>query len=427
MRVANRPVNWFMKWFAIMLKASIRGSAKVSRLAADVIVAGAGPAGSTAARVAAASGLSTLVIERRAHVGVPVQCGEFLPTPKEMEDLFPKCPRGSRLANVPTRFVTNRCSRVRLISPRCSQFEFNLSANVIDRAQYDSWLASEAERHGADLRLSSTVLGMKGPDEVVFSDREGTHSAKAQVIVGADGPHSRIASSLGRRYMTHLEDLSLSIQYVMTNVDLDPDEIEMYFGDRIAPGGYAWIIPKGESIANVGLGIRSQFASDRTRLKTYLDRFVQRHPVAKTRTGRAKVASSVAALIPVGGPVTKTWSENVMLAGDAAGHVMACNGGGIPTALIDGEIAGQAAAKNIFEGLPLSWYEDTWRKETGTELETALMILHLADQILPSDVLTDACMRLAGSRYLEPLIRCRLPLPVGIAANTLVRLLKPIL
>lgn len=392
----------------------------------DVIVVGAGPAGSTAARIAAASGLSTLVIERRARIGVPVQCGEYLPTPREMRNLFPKCSRGVRLLDVPSRFVTNTSSRIRLVSPRYSHFEFGLAANIIDRAHYDSWLASEAERHGAKLLLSSTALGLKGPNEVIYSDREGTHSVNGRVIVGADGPHSRIASSLGSHYVTRPEDLSLSIQYVMNDMDCRSDEIEMYFGNQIAPGGYAWIIPKGDSVANVGLGIRSRLASHRTNLGTYLNRFVQRHPVARLRTRHAKIAGRIAALIPVGGPVDKSFSQSVVLAGDAAGHVMACNGGGIPTALIDGEIAGQAAVKHISEGVPLSWYEETWQKEIGTELKTGLTILHLADQIMPSDMVTNTCMRLAGSRYLEPLIRCRLPLSVDLAAKTVVRLLKTV-
>lgn len=398
----------------------------MSSLNADVVVVGAGPAGSTAAKIAASNGLKTIIVERRAHVGLPVQCGEFVPSPGEMKDLFPRCPRGAQLVDIPNRFITNRCSRIRLVSPRCSQFEFGLMANIIDRARYDSWLASEAQRQGAELLLNSIALGMKSPNEVVFRDKDGTHSLIAKVIVGADGPSSCIASSLGHEYMTDSKDLSLSLQYVMKDMDCEDDKIEMYFGGQIAPGGYAWIIPKGNSVANVGLGIRSQFCPDKKNLRTYLDGFIHGHPLARLRTGQATTISKVAALIPVGGPVSKSWAENVILAGDAAGHVMACNGGGIPTALVDGEVAGQAAVKHVFEGIPLSWYEDTWQLEIGTELKTALTILHIADQVMPSDMVTDTCMRLAGSRFLEPLIRCRLPLPVDLAARTLVRLLRAI-
>ncbi len=151
---------------------------------------------------------------------------------------------------------------------------------------------------------------------------------------------------------------------------------------------------------------------------------MKRHVSARQQTGEVRTLSRIAALIPVGGPVSRSWSEHAILAGDAAGHVMACNGGGIPSALIDGEIAGQAAVRHISEGIPLSSYETTWRKEIGSELRTALMILRVADQVMPSDKVTEICMHLARSHFLESLIRCRLPLSVDVAAKTLVKVLK---
>ncbi len=241
-------------------RGPIEGFTTMSGFDADVIVVGAGPAGSTAAKITASAGLSTLIIERRAHVGLPVQCGEFVPSPREIKDLFPRCSRGARLVVIPSRFVSNSCSRINLFSPNLGQFGFRFAANVIDRALYDPWLASEAQTRGAELRLNSTVLGLKSANEVVFRDKDGTHSAKGHVIVGADGPHSCIAHSLGREYMTGSKDLTLAIQYILAGVDCRSNEIEMYFGNQVAPGGYAWIIPKGGSIANVGLGIRSQFS-----------------------------------------------------------------------------------------------------------------------------------------------------------------------
>ncbi|MHA1216968.1 MAG: NAD(P)-binding protein, partial [Candidatus Thorarchaeota archaeon] len=83
----------------------------------DVIVVGAGPAGSTVAAAVAKSGFSTLVVERRRVVGLPVQCGELLPTPREMADLFPNSPRAQRLADVPSDVIVNRTRTMRLVSP----------------------------------------------------------------------------------------------------------------------------------------------------------------------------------------------------------------------------------------------------------------------------------------------------------------------
>ena len=127
------------------------------------------------------------------------------------------------------------------------------------------------------------------------------------------------------------------------------------------------------------------------------------------------------------GPVGHSYSDNVVLVGDAAGHVMASNGGGIPQALGGGYIAGHVVASHLEKGTELSVYERIWRNEFGHELDTALSILRIADSIMTSDPLTNVCMRLAGRQFLEPLIRCRLPLPVEFVSKTFVRVFNSII
>jgi flavin-dependent dehydrogenase len=211
----------------------------------------------------------------------------------------------------------------------------------------------------------------------------------------------------------------------MSGSDVDLSVIEMYFGGKIAPGGYSWVIPKGDGFVNVGFGMRRSIAKDQTPLRTYLDRFAFKTLASTLNT--TTIERRVGAIIPIGGPLKKTWTDNVVLLGDAAGHVMASNGGGIPTALCGGEIAGDVITSNIENGTPLSIYEDTWRVEFGKELDTALRVLRVADSVMPSDFMTDICMRLAGVRFLEPLIRCRLPLPVDLASKTMVKVLNQFL
>ncbi|MHA2119526.1 MAG: geranylgeranyl reductase family protein, partial [Candidatus Thorarchaeota archaeon] len=219
-------------------------------------------------------------------------------------------------------------------------------------------------------------------------------------------------------------ELCPSLNYVITEIECDPKTTEMYFGKQVAPGGYAWIIPKGDDIANIGFGMRRPFGAPEVPLKQYLRRFIQSHPLVSPRTKKSTIVSRVGAIIPVGGPVDRTYSKNAVLVGDAAGHVMASNGGGIPTALVGGEIAGEAVVSHLTDGASLGIYEETWSKEIGKELYTALRILRIADQVMPSDRITDQCMRLAGPRYLKHLIRCRLPVPVDFASRTLVKVLS---
>ncbi|MFQ5833010.1 MAG: geranylgeranyl reductase family protein [Candidatus Thorarchaeota archaeon] len=390
----------------------------------DVAVVGAGPAGCTAARVIAKMGLKTVVLERRKQIGIPIQCGEYLPAPTEMRDLLRNSPRAARLVDIPKHLVTNRCKRLRLFSPLGSGFEFRLHSNIVDRAKFDQHLATQAASAGADFQLETTVYRRANSNILSIRDSEGKQEISAKVVIGADGATSLMSQSIGNRYQNRDRDLCPSINFVMEDVECDSTTTEMYFGRQVAPGGYAWIIPKGENTANIGFGMRWPFSPSKGSLKEYLYRFIRMNPLVAPRTRKAKVISRVGATIPVGGPVSRTFSDNVVLVGDAAGHVMASNGGGIPTALAGGEIAGEAVVQHLETGQPLSWYEKTWHAEFSTELFSALRILRIADQVMTSDTITDQCMRLAGVRYLKHLIRCRLPATVDLASKTLVRVLS---
>ncbi|MFW9805756.1 MAG: geranylgeranyl reductase family protein [Candidatus Thorarchaeota archaeon] len=388
----------------------------------DVAVVGAGPAGSTVSKVVANQGFATVLCDRRSIVGQPVQCGELIPTPSEARNLFPRSNRMPSAVKVPVEFVTNRTHSIRLVSPNGSTYEFPFEANIVDRSRFDQYVAQEAVDAGTKLQLSTTVFSRSENNELITKRGSSTNSFSARVVVGADGANSVVARSLGEKYVHSKDDLSPSLQYVMSGMDIDESVVKMYFGDQIAPGGYSWVIPKGKGLVNVGFGMRRSIAKDDTPLRTYLDRFVFKTLASSAKA--AKIERRISAIIPVGGPLEKTWHENTLLVGDAAGHVMASNGGGIPTALCGGEIAGDAIESYLTSATPLSSYEDKWRSEFGEELITALRVLRIADNVMPSDFMTDLCMRLAGVRFLEPLIRCRLPLPVDLASKTMVKVLN---
>lgn len=393
----------------------------------DVAVVGAGPAGSTTARILARKGYKTAVIERRSEIGVPIHCGELLPTIPELLDIFPHSKRLQHLGNVPKEFVTNKTSRTQLISPQGHAVEFKFGTNIIDRTKYDQYLAHQASDAGCETYLRSAVVNRSASNHIKFKSRSGPDSLDAKVVVGADGPSSIIARTLGNSYSSPERDLSPSINFIMKNVECDEDVVQMYFGRNIAPGGYSWIIPKGDSMANVGFGLRRCISTPGTSLLTYLKHFIAKNKIAAPQLKRAKVVSRVGAIIPVAGPVSKTSSNNAVLVGDAAGHVMASNGGGIPTALSGGSIAGHVIAAHLENHIPLSTYDRIWKYEFGKELDTALSVLRIADSVMTSDPLTDVCMRIAGTQFLEPLIRCRLPVPVDFVSKTFLRAFNAIL
>jgi len=390
----------------------------------DVIVVGAGPAGSTVAAAVAKSGFSTLVVERRRVVGLPVQCGELLPTPREMADLFPNSPRAQRLADVPSDVIVNRTRTMRLVSPKGRAYDFPLEASILDRTKFDQHLATRAQDYGAELLLATRATRRDPDNTVRLRGPAGMSEVRGTVVVGADGPLSLISRSIGNVYQRPDFQLSQAQSVTLTNIEIDSTIAEMYFGSSVAPGGYAWVIPRGPDEANIGMGFRPAFAEPSCGLRDHLRAFAYSHPLVAPRTRSGRPVRRVAATIPVSGPVRRTWADNVVLVGDAAGHVMASNGGGIPTAMVGGEIAAESIVAFLENGVPLSSYENGWRREMGRELESALAVLRVADEVMLSDTVTEICMRLAGSFFLEPLIRCRLPGPVSLAARTLVPVLQ---
>ncbi|MDI6859584.1 MAG: NAD(P)/FAD-dependent oxidoreductase, partial [Methanocellales archaeon] len=161
-----------------------------------------------------------------------------------------------------------------------------------------------------------------------------------------------------------LKDIETCAQFLMTDVDIDPDYCEFYIGNQLAPGGYAWIFPKGKKEANVGVGILGSRAEMHP--IEYLKRFVER------RYPDGQIIEMIMGGVPVGIP-TKTTTNGLMLVGDAARMADPLTGGGIVHAMKSGEIAGEVAAKAIKAGDAsverLAEYERRWRSTIGATLQ----------------------------------------------------------
>ena len=166
----------------------------------DVAIVGAGPAGSTTARILAKKGFKTAIIDRRSEIGVPIHCGELLPTPPELLDIFPRSKRLKHLGNVPKDLVTNKTSRTQLISPQGHSVEFNFGTNIIDRTKYDQYLANHAIDAGAEMYLQSTALNRSQNNQIRIKSKSGPNQVDATIVVGADGSNSLISKTLGNSY-----------------------------------------------------------------------------------------------------------------------------------------------------------------------------------------------------------------------------------
>lgn len=368
---------------------------------ADIAIVGAGPAGSTAAEVAAVAGADVVLIDRKAEIGTPVQCGGFLPDVHELEGLMPGAEFPQTLVELPERCILHRTRLQRMYAPSGACKEFAVDGRVVDRRAFDRYLALRAARAGVRV-LPGTRALFSRPNLILSGRFPG--SIAPRVVIGADGPHSSVAKSIGSPPM----EQGICMEYEMADVEIDPDAAEMYFGARCAPGGYAWIIPLGSDTANVGVGVRTAYLGG-AKLPMVLEKFVREHPVAGPKLKNGEVLAIMRGSVPSDGMPDSVQKDNVLLAGDAAGHVMATSGGGIPLAVVAGKIAGEVAAGFIKGRTPLENYRMRIDTEFGTKLERSVQIRRMVDVIMRSDRLMDALFRALEPDQMKSIMRGQIP------------------
>jgi digeranylgeranylglycerophospholipid reductase len=360
----------------------------------DIAVIGGGPAGATAARYAALEGATTVLIERRRRPGLPVQCGEFLPVVDICKEMMPEAKELDELLSPALEALSKRTNEIRFISPSGRDYTIPFDGFSVDRDRFDPKLVNLARRAGAKVMLGTSVRRIEGADRhEVLRTAKGTE-VRAKVVIGADGPHSLVRRAIG---LPGPKRLSPCIQWTLEG-DVPPT-VEMHFG-KVAPWGYAWVIPKKGSV-NIGLGVTGR---PDTPMSALLGAFVEK----KDLDGKGLLRKT-GGHVPSTGPVPITVSGRYLLTGDAAGHVMATNGGGIPTALVGGRAAGMAAGRHVVSGMPLEAYDKAWKMEMGIMLRNAARTRALAGLAFGSDWRLEMSMRLMGLGGMRRAVTCKRP------------------
>jgi digeranylgeranylglycerophospholipid reductase len=360
----------------------------------DAIVIGAGPAGSTTATYAARGGMKVLLLDKREHIGIPVRCGEYMPALNELSIMFPAVGELDELFQIVSTHYSRAMKGTHFYTPNKKVYKLDFRGFTVERQDFDLALAQQAQSAGAVLLTNTTVTKVKGNS--VLTDK-GEFSGK--VIVGADGPLSRVAECAGMRKPKRLA--------VAIRCDVEGDfgdVVKMYFGEA-GPGGYAWIFPKKNS-ANIGLGIQTNMTG--RPLNELLKRFLEAHGMTFEQAKEVTIKA-----IPISGQVPQLVKENVLLVGDAAGHVMPCNGGGLPVAMICGRIAGTTIAAHIAQGVPLSAYAESCHRQVGKVLRRSLLLKRVADVCFHDKRLLEWSLRLVGARGMHRILRCQFPLPIS--------------
>lgn len=314
----------------------------------DILVVGAGPAGSAAAMTAAGLGARVLAAERREVIGVPVRCAEYVP--RALLGELPFRDRG---------FVVQSVKAMRTLLPNGDTRETKAPGLVIRRDFFDQRLAECARENGAEVRTGVRVLSNENGEVVLRQSRGGMVRIRPRVIIGADGPHSAVAGWMGVRLRRVIPGIQVRMPLAGPM-----DHTDVCFHPAIF-GAYGWVFPRGDE-ANVGLAMAGDLA--RGALKATLDWFVGR----MVHEGKIRGAprKRMFGWIPAA-PLERLVQGNMMLAGDAAGHAHPITGAGISNALLAGRLAGKWAVEAVRTGdlSSIQGYEGELKEELGETLE----------------------------------------------------------
>jgi digeranylgeranylglycerophospholipid reductase len=328
----------------------------------DVLVVGAGPAGSMTAKHAALNGARTLMIEKRQEIGSPVRCGEGIAR-AWLDELGIKPDK---------KWISHQVSGARIVSPGghvvtlTEKMAGNEVGYVIERDNFDRALAGDAASAGADIMVKTTaadVLRRDGQISGVKAKHMGeSFDINAKVVIGADGFESQLGRWAGIDTSLKPSDVNVCYEYTLRHIDIDPRFNDFYVGS-CAPGGYIWVFIKGPDSANVGIGVQLSKikATQRGAAKQYLDAFIAKHPNLAKGTAIREVAGAVSCCQPL----ESVTADGIMLVGDAARQIDPLTGGGVANSCRAGKIAGEVAARAVKAGDHskkfFQAYEKGWR------------------------------------------------------------------
>lgn len=311
----------------------------------DLIVIGAGPAGSSAAQAAAQRGVKVLLIDRRQRIGFPVQCAELVSQWISSHASFDS---KAAIQSIDTMIVH---------LPDGTTFKMKNPGYMLDRSLFDKELATSAALSGAELSTGTKALESSS-EGVLIEFNSKREWVRAKVIIGADGVHSMVArwtKQPSSKQMAALQyEVVLFEPQTHTDIYFQPDY----------EGGYAWFFPKGNT-ANAGIGV---IPSKTSLLSALLDFFLNNLKDSGILP-RIEIVSKTGGSIPCE-PRKQTVFGNILLVGDAAGHAHPITGAGILNAVIGGAMAGTIAAEAILmEDLGhLKNYETEWNESFGKSL-----------------------------------------------------------
>jgi digeranylgeranylglycerophospholipid reductase len=361
----------------------------------DVAVVGAGPCGSFTALNLAKLDIPVTVFEEHDQIGIPSHCaGHLSITGLKKLGLHP----------LPQEIVENTFYGADFYSPKGNKFSVGFShpvTCVVDRVLFDQYIAKKAEDAGADYSLNSRVETLtneaKSVKGIIVSRLGKSERKQAKIVVDAEGISSRILRQAGltppdRRHL--VKGVEAEVEKTR---DTEPGHVEVYLGKKYAPGLYAWLIPKKDGKAKVGLAARAEDP------KELLNRLMFKHPVASKKLQSSRILRTVFHPITLAGPTSQAYSEGFLAVGDAASQVKPTTGGGVVFGMMcaqaAADVASEAVHKNDFSKESLSEYQKRCKSAIGFDAKIMLRMRRALDGL--SDNRIDELIALSARMGLD--------------------------
>lgn len=364
----------------------------------DIIVVGGGPSGSFSALTAARLGAEVVVFEEHGEIGVPEHCAGLLSI--------------SGLKRIPLRLpqevIENKIRGAIFYSPFGKEFAIRRDSPVsyvTNRKLFDKHLAELAMRFGVRYslrsRVRSFIFDSNYVSGVIVKKGEIEETVASKIVIEAEG----CSSVLLKRAGLETPDKHMIVNAIQAEVnkvnEIDLDAVEIYLGRKYAPGFFAWIIPRRDASAKVGLATKEGDPRE------YLHRFMKHHTIASKKLRKAKIQDISLHPIPLGGIIQKAYSNGLLVVGDAASQVKPTTGGGIIFGLscskIAGEVASEAIKENDLSESFLSRYESQCRNLIGLEIAMMRQVRKMLNQLSDEkvDKIIELCTKLEVNKLLE--------------------------
>ena len=334
----------------------------------DVVVIGAGPAGSIAARTCAQAGLRVLLAEKRQEIGSPVRCAEAVGK-DTVAEFIPLDPQW--IAAEVDHFSLTSSVRDTIHFPPLE------STLVLERKIFDRELAHSAAQAGAEVIVKARAAGFihhgAGFDGVKLVVQGRLQEVRCKIVIGADGTEAQSTRWAGLKSVPQLRDYYSAAQYLLTDVNVDQNVCQYHLGWSIAPAGYAWVFPKGKNTANVGLVIAVDPKQTRSAIAC-LNEFVARN------FPQSSILSQMVGGIPISNVLPEMTADGYLAVGDAAHQSDPLTAGGITNGMYGGLFAAQVAVEALRQGDTsrkfLKKYEKLWDNKFGADYRCLYRLRH---------------------------------------------------